>query len=66
MLPTKFCFILPSGFRGDFLEIDQPETWIAYSGHVLLTNLDEISNLYTEPFIDASYQDSFPLFFSSF
>jgi hypothetical protein len=34
MLPTKFCFILPSGLRGDFLEIDQPETWIAYSGRV--------------------------------
>jgi hypothetical protein len=25
MLPTKFQFIWPSGFRGDFLEINQSE-----------------------------------------
>jgi hypothetical protein len=31
MLPVIFCFIWLSGFRGeDFLEIDQPETRIAY------------------------------------
>jgi hypothetical protein len=30
MLPTKFQFIWPSGFR-DFLEIDQTETIAAYS-----------------------------------
>jgi hypothetical protein len=31
MLPTKFRFIWPSGFRGeDFLEINQSETRIAY------------------------------------
>jgi hypothetical protein len=35
MLPTKFRFICPSGFRGeDFLEIDQSETRIACGGHV--------------------------------
>jgi hypothetical protein len=35
MLPTKFSFIWPSGFRGeDFLEIDQSETRIACGGHV--------------------------------
>ena len=35
MLPTKFRFIWPSGFRGeDFLEIDQSETRIACGGHV--------------------------------
>jgi hypothetical protein len=35
MLPTKFRFIWPDGFRGeDFLEIDPPETRIACSGHV--------------------------------
>jgi hypothetical protein len=33
MLPTKFRFIWPSGFR-DFLEIDQSETRIACSGNV--------------------------------
>jgi hypothetical protein len=35
MLPTKFHFIWPSGFRGeDFLEINQSETRIACGGHV--------------------------------
>jgi hypothetical protein len=35
MLPTKFWFIWPSGFRGkDFLEIDQSETRIACGSHV--------------------------------
>ena len=35
MLPTKFQFILLLSFTGeDFLEINQPETSIAYGGHV--------------------------------
>jgi hypothetical protein len=35
MLPTKFLFIWPSGFRGDdFLEINQSKTRIACGGHV--------------------------------
>jgi hypothetical protein len=34
MLPTKFQFIWPSGFRGDILEIDQSETRIPCGGHV--------------------------------
>ena len=35
MLPTKFWFIWPSGFRGeDFLEINQSETRTAGGGHV--------------------------------
>ena len=35
MLPTKFWVIWQSDFRGeDFLEIDQPETRIAYGSHV--------------------------------
>ena len=35
MLPTKFRFIWPSGFRGeDFLEINPSETRIACGGHV--------------------------------
>jgi hypothetical protein len=35
MLPIKFQFIWPSGFRGeDFLEINQSETRIACGGHV--------------------------------
>jgi hypothetical protein len=57
MLPTKFRFIWPIGFRGeDFLEIDQSETIIACGGHVLLTDRDEMSNLYRRPSIDDSYQ----------
>jgi hypothetical protein len=35
MLPAKFDFIWPSGFRGkDFLEIDQSEKKIACRGHI--------------------------------
>jgi hypothetical protein len=35
MLPAKFRFIWPSGFRGeDILEINQSETIIACAGHV--------------------------------
>jgi hypothetical protein len=35
MLPTKFRFIWPSGFRGeDILEINQSETKIACGSHV--------------------------------
>jgi hypothetical protein len=35
MLPIKFRFIWPYGFRGeDFLEINQSETRIAYGGHI--------------------------------
>jgi hypothetical protein len=35
MIPTKFRFIWPSGFRvEDFLEIDQSEKKIACGGHV--------------------------------
>ena len=35
MLPTKFQFIWPSGFRGEeFLEINQSETRIACGGNV--------------------------------
>jgi hypothetical protein len=35
VLPTKFLFIWPSGFRGEYLfEINQSETRIASGGHV--------------------------------
>ena len=55
MLPTKFRFIWSCGFRGeDFFEIDQSETRIA----MLLSDRDEMSNLYRGPSIDASYQVS--------
>jgi hypothetical protein len=41
----------------DFLEINQSETRIACGGR-LLTDRDEMSNLYRGPSIDASYQVS--------
>jgi hypothetical protein len=34
MLPTKFRFIWPSGFREDFLKINQSETRMACGSHV--------------------------------
>jgi len=34
MLPKKFRFIWPSGFREEFLEINQSEKRIASGGHV--------------------------------
>jgi hypothetical protein len=35
MLPTKFLFIWPSGFRGEYVfEINQSETRIACGGHI--------------------------------
>ena len=50
MLPTKFQFIWPNGFRGeDFLEIDQSETRIACGGR-LLTNWDDMRNFFQRTF----------------
>jgi hypothetical protein len=35
VLPTKFLFIWPSGFRGEYVfEINQSETRIACGGHI--------------------------------
>jgi hypothetical protein len=34
MIPAKFQFIWPSGYREDFLEINQSETRITCGGHV--------------------------------
>ena len=34
MIPTKFRFIWQSGYREDFLEINQLETRIVCGGHV--------------------------------
>ena len=54
MIPTKFRFIWLSSFRGeDFLEIRNKNClWRS----CLITDRDEMSNLYREPSIDASYQ----------
>ena len=44
--------------RRRFLEIDQPETRIAYSGHVCLQVATKWAIFYREPSIDASYKVS--------
>jgi len=49
----------PNGFRvEDILKIDQPETRIAYGGHFLVTDRDEMSNLYRGCSRDSSYKVS--------
>ena len=58
MLPTKFRFIWPSGFRGQDLK-----NWLIRNKNCLwrpclLMDRDEMSNLYIGPSIDASYQFS--------
>ena len=52
MLPTKFRFIWPSGFRGEdfFKSANQKQE--------LSVDRDEMSNRYRGPSIDASYQIS--------
>jgi hypothetical protein len=59
MLPTKFQFIWPSGYRGEDVFRNQPirnNNCLWWS--CVLTDRDEISNLYRKPSIDASYQVS--------
>ena len=59
MLPTKLWFIWQSGFRGEDFFRNQP---IGNKNGLwwpcLLTDQDEMSNLYRGPAIDASYQVS--------
>ena len=58
MLPTKFRFIWPSGFRGeDFLKSANQKQELP----VAAMDRDEMSNLYRRPSIDASYQVSVQL-----
>ena len=62
MLSTKFQFIWESGFRGEDLFRNQPirnKNGLWQPG--LLTDRDEMSNLYRGPSIDASYQVSVQL-----
>ena len=59
MLPTKFRFIWPSGFRGEDFSRNQPIRNKNYLWRpCLLTDRDEMSNLYRGHAIDASYQVS--------
>jgi hypothetical protein len=54
MLPTKFLFIWPSGFRGeDFLELTLSETSIACGGHVFgQMNRNFVGSIYVRSFIN--------------
>jgi polysaccharide pyruvyl transferase WcaK-like protein len=62
VLLTKCQLILAKQFqRRRFLEIDQSKTRIACGSHILLMDQDEMSNLYSGPSIDASYQVSYHL-----
>ena len=59
MLPTKFRFIWPSGFRGEYFFKNRPiRNKNCLWRPCLWMDRDEISNLYREPSIDASYQVS--------
>ena len=51
---TKFQFIWPSGFRGDYcFEIEQPETKLPMAV-IFLADRNKMSNLNSWPSIDAS------------
>jgi hypothetical protein len=57
MLPTKFRFIWPSGFRREYCFRNQPiRTKNGMWRQCLLTDQDEISKRYRRPSINASYQ----------
>ena len=59
MLPTKFRFIWPCGFRGEDFFRNQPiRNKNGLWRPCLLTDWDEMSNLYRGPSIDSSYQVS--------
>ena len=59
MLPTKFRFIWPIGFREEKIFRNQPiRNKNCLWWPCLLTNRDKMSNLYRGPSINASYQVS--------
>ena len=62
MLPTKFRFIWPSGFREeDFFKFRPIRNKNCLWRPCLLMDQDKMSNLYRGPSIDASYQVSLHL-----
>ena len=61
MLPTKFLFIWPSGFREDFFRNQSIRNKNSLWWPCLLINRDERSTLYREPSKDAPYQVSIHL-----
>jgi hypothetical protein len=62
MLPTKFQFIWPSGFRREYFFLNRPiRNKNCLWRPCLLMDWDKMSNLYRGPSIDASYQVSIHL-----
>jgi hypothetical protein len=58
MLPTKFRFIWPSGFRGEEFKKSANQKQELPVAPCLLMDRGEMRTLYREPPIDASYQFS--------
>jgi hypothetical protein len=58
MLPTKFRFIWPNGFRGEESKKSSKQKQESPVAAIFVTNRDGISNLYRGPPIDVSYQVS--------
>ena len=58
MLPTKFRFICPSGFRGKDIKISANQKEELSVPAMSLMDRDEMNHLYKGPFIDAFYQVS--------
>jgi hypothetical protein len=57
MLPTKFRFIWPNGFREDLKKSANQKQELPVVA-MFVNGLDEMSNLYRGPSIDASFQVS--------
>jgi hypothetical protein len=59
MLPTKYHFIWESSFRGEYFVRNQPiKNKNGLWRPCLLTDRDEINNLYRGPSLNSSYQVS--------
>jgi hypothetical protein len=58
MLPTKFQFIWPSGFRGEDFSKSANQKQELPVVAMFSMDRDKVSNLFREPSIDASYQIS--------
>jgi hypothetical protein len=61
MLPTKFWFIWPSGFRGEDFQKSTNQKQELPVAAILLMNRDEMSKLYREHSKYGSYQGSIHL-----
>jgi hypothetical protein len=55
MLPTKFRFLWPGGFTGENKKNSPIRNKSRFWRPCLLSDRDEMSNLYRESYIDGSY-----------